>query len=91
VLSAAEAEAGLVNRIVPDDEVDTATAALAQQLADGATLATDSPSGSCTRATSSAGRRRRARARTITQVMGGHDAHEDRRLRRERAAAFRGE
>ena len=41
VLSAAEAEAwGLVNRVVPDDEVDTATAALAQQLADGATLAT---------------------------------------------------
>ncbi len=40
VLSAAEAEAwGLVNRVVPDDEVDSATAALAQQLADGATLA----------------------------------------------------
>ncbi|MBQ30165.1 MAG: enoyl-CoA hydratase [Acidimicrobiaceae bacterium] len=36
VLSAEEAEAwGLVNRIVPDDEVDTATAELAQSLADG--------------------------------------------------------
>jgi len=36
VLSAEEAEAwGLVNRVVPDDEVDGATAALAQQLADG--------------------------------------------------------
>jgi 2-(1,2-epoxy-1,2-dihydrophenyl)acetyl-CoA isomerase len=36
VLSAQEAEAwGLVNRVVPDDEVDDATAALAQQLADG--------------------------------------------------------
>jgi 2-(1,2-epoxy-1,2-dihydrophenyl)acetyl-CoA isomerase len=36
VLDAAEAERwGLVNRVVPDDEVDTAAAALAQQLADG--------------------------------------------------------
>ena len=36
VLSAEEAEAwGLVNRIVPDDEVDTVTAELAQSLADG--------------------------------------------------------
>ncbi|MEM9561822.1 MAG: enoyl-CoA hydratase-related protein [Actinomycetota bacterium] len=36
VLSAAEAEAwGLVNRVVPDDEVDAACAELAQQLADG--------------------------------------------------------
>ena len=37
VLSATEAEAwGLVNRVVADDEVDTATADLAQSLADGA-------------------------------------------------------
>jgi 2-(1,2-epoxy-1,2-dihydrophenyl)acetyl-CoA isomerase len=36
VLSAAEAEQwGLVNRVVADDDVDTATAELAQQLADG--------------------------------------------------------
>jgi 2-(1,2-epoxy-1,2-dihydrophenyl)acetyl-CoA isomerase len=36
VLSAAEAEEwGLVNRVVADDEVDAATAELAQQLADG--------------------------------------------------------
>lgn len=36
VLSAAEAEDwGLVNRVVGDDDVDSATAALAQQLADG--------------------------------------------------------
>ena len=36
VLDAAEAESwGLVNRVVADDEVDTAVAALAQQLADG--------------------------------------------------------
>jgi 2-(1,2-epoxy-1,2-dihydrophenyl)acetyl-CoA isomerase len=35
-LSAAEAESwGLVNRVVPDDQVDTATAELAQQLASG--------------------------------------------------------
>jgi 2-(1,2-epoxy-1,2-dihydrophenyl)acetyl-CoA isomerase len=36
VLSAAEAEEwGFVNRVVPDDEVDSAAAELAQQLADG--------------------------------------------------------
>ena len=36
VLSAQEAmEWGLVNQVVPDDEVDAATAALAQQFADG--------------------------------------------------------
>ena len=40
VLSAAEAESwGLVNRVVPDDEVDTASAELAQQLAAGAPYA----------------------------------------------------
>jgi 2-(1,2-epoxy-1,2-dihydrophenyl)acetyl-CoA isomerase len=40
VLDAAEAEAwGLVNRVVPDDDVDTAAADLAQQLADGASWA----------------------------------------------------
>ena len=41
VLSAAEAEQwGLVNRVVPDDDVDTAAAELAQQLADGPAWAT---------------------------------------------------
>ena len=36
VLSADEAEAwGLVNRVVPDDEVDSAAAELAQQFASG--------------------------------------------------------
>lgn len=41
VLSAAEAEDwGLVNRVVPDVDVDAAAAALAQQLADGAAWAT---------------------------------------------------
>ncbi len=41
VLSADEAEAwGLVNRVVPDDQVDSATAELAQQLADGPAWAT---------------------------------------------------
>jgi 2-(1,2-epoxy-1,2-dihydrophenyl)acetyl-CoA isomerase len=41
VLSADEAEAwGLVNRVVPDDDVDGATAELAQQLADGPAWAT---------------------------------------------------
>ena len=40
VLSAAEAEAwGLVNRVVPDDEVESATAELAQMLAGGAPYA----------------------------------------------------
>ncbi len=40
VLSAAEAESwGLVNRVVPDDDVDSATAELAQQLAAGAPYA----------------------------------------------------
>ncbi len=39
-LSAAEAEAwGLVNRVVPDDEVDEATGQLARQLAEGAPYA----------------------------------------------------
>lgn len=41
VLSAAEAESwGLVNRVVPDDEVDSATAELADQLASGPSWAT---------------------------------------------------
>jgi 2-(1,2-epoxy-1,2-dihydrophenyl)acetyl-CoA isomerase len=41
VLSAAEAEQwGLVNRVMPDDDVDTAAAELAQQLADGPAWAT---------------------------------------------------
>jgi 2-(1,2-epoxy-1,2-dihydrophenyl)acetyl-CoA isomerase len=40
VLDAAEAESwGLVNRVVPDDDVDGTAAALAQQLADGASWA----------------------------------------------------
>jgi 2-(1,2-epoxy-1,2-dihydrophenyl)acetyl-CoA isomerase len=94
VLSAAEAEAwGLVNRVVPDDDVDTATAALAQQLADGATLAT----GLAKRVVyqgyelglADAGE---LEARTITQVMAGHDAHEGiAAFVEKRAATFRGE
>jgi 2-(1,2-epoxy-1,2-dihydrophenyl)acetyl-CoA isomerase len=41
VLDATEAESwGLVNRVVPDDDVDNAVAALAQQLADGPAWAT---------------------------------------------------
>jgi 2-(1,2-epoxy-1,2-dihydrophenyl)acetyl-CoA isomerase len=94
VLSAAEAEAwGLVNRVVPDDEVDSATAALAQQLADGATLAT----GLAKRIVyqgyelglADAGE---LEARTITQVMAGHDAHEGiAAFVEKRAAAFSGE
>ena len=41
VLDADEAEAwGLVNRVVPDDDVDVAVAELAQQLADGPAWAT---------------------------------------------------
>ncbi len=41
VLSATEAEAwGLVNRVVPDDEVESATGELAQQLASGPSWAT---------------------------------------------------
>jgi 2-(1,2-epoxy-1,2-dihydrophenyl)acetyl-CoA isomerase len=94
VLTAAEAEAwGLVNRVVPDDDVDIATAALAQQLADGATLAT----GLAKRIVyqgyelglADAGE---LEARTITRVMGGHDAHEGiAAFVEKRAAAFRGD
>jgi len=41
VLDAAEAESwGLVNRVVPDDDVDAAAAELAQRLADGPAWAT---------------------------------------------------
>jgi 2-(1,2-epoxy-1,2-dihydrophenyl)acetyl-CoA isomerase len=63
VLTAAEAESwGLVNRVVADDDVDAATAALAQQLADG-------PAHTLGMAADNEGR-------VITQVMGGHDARE---------------
>ncbi len=94
VLTAAEAEAwGLVNRVVPDDEVDSATAALAQQLADGAAMA----SGLAKRVVYQGYELGLAdaaelEARTITQVMGGHDAHEGiAAFVEKRPAAFRGE
>ncbi len=78
VLTAAEAEAwGLVNRVVPDDDVDTATAALAQQLADGASYAL----GMAKRVIyfgldHGLGDAGEFEARTITQAMRGHDAQE---------------
>jgi len=78
VLSAVEAEAwGLVNRVVPDDEVDSATAALAQSLADGAThalgLAKRVIYHGYEHGLADAGE---FEGRVITQVMSGHDAHE---------------
>jgi 2-(1,2-epoxy-1,2-dihydrophenyl)acetyl-CoA isomerase len=78
VLSADEAEAwGLVNRVVPDDDVDTATAALAQQLADGAAHAL----GVAKRVIyhgldHGLGDAAEYEARAITQAMRGHDAQE---------------
>lgn len=78
VLTAAEAEAwGLVNRVVPDAEVDDATAALAQQLAGGATYAL----GMAKRVVYFGHDHGLADAaefegRTITQAMRGHDAQE---------------
>lgn len=78
VLTAAEAESwGLVNRVVADDDVDTATAALAQQLADGASYAM----GMAKRVVYAGldhglGDAAEAEARAITQAMRGHDARE---------------
>ena len=78
VLSAIEAEAwGLVNRLVPDDEVDAAAAVLAQQLADGPSRALGQAKRvvyyGADHALLEAGE---FEARTITQVMTGHDAKE---------------
>jgi 2-(1,2-epoxy-1,2-dihydrophenyl)acetyl-CoA isomerase len=78
VLSAAEAEAwGLVNRVVPDDEVDAAAVALAQQLADGPSHAL----GMAKRVVYHGADHGLAGAAefeggTITQVMTRHDARE---------------
>lgn len=78
VLSAAEAEQwGLVNRVVPDDEVDAAAAELAQSLADGPAWAL----GHAKRIVYSgfdmpleqAGE---LEGTTITQAMGTHDGRE---------------
>lgn len=78
VLSAAEAESwGLVNRVVGDDDVDAASAALAQQLADGPSFAL----GLAKRvvyhghdhALADAGE---FEERAITTAMRGHDAQE---------------
>ena len=53
VLTAEEAESwGLVNRVVPDDDVDQATADLAQQLADGPAWPLATPRPWCTTAMS---------------------------------------
>jgi len=78
VLSAQEAEAwGLVNRVVPDDDVDAATAELAQQLASGATRATGLAKSVIYHGYDhSLGAAGEVEARTITQVMAGHDAQE---------------
>ncbi len=94
VLSAEEAEQwGLVNRVVPDDEVDNATAELAQQLASGPTWATghakrviyegfESP-------LEKAGEFEGA---MITQAMGGHDGQEGiAAFVEKRSPSFRGE
>jgi 2-(1,2-epoxy-1,2-dihydrophenyl)acetyl-CoA isomerase len=78
VLSAAEAEQwGLVNRVVPDDDVETAAAELAQQLADGAAWAT----GHAKRVVYHGYEHDLAAAGefegvVITQAMSGHDGQE---------------
>jgi 2-(1,2-epoxy-1,2-dihydrophenyl)acetyl-CoA isomerase len=78
VLTADEAEQwGLVNRVVADDEVDGAAIELARQLASGATRAL----GLAKRVIYHGYEHGLADAgefegRTITQVMGGHDAKE---------------
>ena len=68
---------GLVNRVVPDDDVDRATAELASQLASGASRA----AGLAKRVVYHGYEHGLAEAgefegRTITEVMGGHDAKE---------------
>ena len=78
VLSAAEAESwGLVNRVVPDDDVDQATADLAQQLADGAAWASGHAKGvvyhGYEHALQAAGDYEGV---VITQAMSGHDGQE---------------
>jgi 2-(1,2-epoxy-1,2-dihydrophenyl)acetyl-CoA isomerase len=78
VLSAPEAEAwGLVNRVVPDDDVDQAAADLAQTLADGATWAIGHAKrviyNGVDHSLESAGE---YEAQVITQAMGSHDGQE---------------
>jgi 2-(1,2-epoxy-1,2-dihydrophenyl)acetyl-CoA isomerase len=78
VLSATEAESwGLVNRVVPDDDVDQATAELAQQLADGPAWATGHAKSvvyhGYEHGLAVAGEYEGA---VIAQAMGGHDGQE---------------
>ncbi len=78
VLTATEAEAwGLVNRVVPDDEVDTAAADLAQTLADGAAAALGQAKrviyNGIDQSLESAGE---YEAQVITAAMGSHDGQE---------------
>jgi len=78
VLSAAEAEQwGLVNRVVPDDDVDQASADLAQELADGASRALgDAKTVIYHGYEHGLGEAGEFEGRVIAQAMGRHDGQE---------------